>query len=436
MAGSAIMRLHEYQAQHILKEYGVPIPRGKVAFSVEQVRQIAERLGKRVVLKAQVLTGGRGRAGGIRLADGAAEAERLAAHMFGMDIQGYVVSKILVDEAIAIEREIYLSVAIDRRTAQPVLLASAEGGSAFARVARDTPERVHRMPIDPLLGLRAYQVHELAYRIGLNRQQIPAFTAIALRLYQAFVDNDALVAEINPLVIAEENVRAEENARYAEGNGEPGGEVRMVSLDARMIIDDDALFRHCTLSEMRDEGQETWAEQLARRHSIDYVKLSGQVGCLANGAGLAMATMDLLRMYDVRPASFVDFGGGAGAERVKVALRLALANQPQALLINVFGGVTRCDEVARGILSARETLSSTVPMAVRLAGRNAPAGQALLARSGFYLADSSLQAVRWIASLVNGGGQPEEEDSTQRRRDGEGRREGAGVRADEHPGRP
>lgn len=376
------MRLHEYQAQRILTRYGVPIPRGKVAFSVEEVRQIAERLGKRVVLKAQVLTGGRGRAGGIRLADDAAEAERLAGHMFGMDINGYRVSKILVDEAIEIEQEVYLGLAIDRSAARPVILASAEGGTKFAKVARDAPERVYRTTIDPLLGLRVYQVRELAYHIGLSRAQAEEFVSIALQLYRAFADNDALLAEINPLVIC------------------PGGD--MVSLDARMIIDDNALFRRCGLIDLRDEGQETWAEQLARRYSINYVKLSGQVGCLANGAGLAMATMDLLRKYDIRPANFVDFGGGAGVEKVKVALRLAFADRPQVLLINVFGGVTCCDEVAQGILAARKESPLTAPLVVRLAGRNAQAGRALLARSGFHMVDSSVEAVRQVVDLVNG----------------------------------
>ena len=374
------MKLHEYQAQRLLSQYGVPVPGGQVATTVAQVRRIAERLGGRVVLKAQVLTGGRGRAGGIRLVDDADEAERLARQMFGMNIHGYTVSKILVNEAVDIEREVYLGIALERHTAQPVLLASVVGNVEIAQVARDTPERVWQIRIDPLLGLRVYQARELAYHIGLAHELIRVFQSIAMGLYRAFRDNDALWVEVNPLAIC---------------SGD-----RMVSVDARMIVDDNALFRHEALADMRDETQETWFEQLARRYSIDYVSLGGSVGCVANGAGLAMATMDLLRSCGVRPSCFIDLGGGTKAEQVSVALRLAFANQPQAVLFNVFGGITRCDEVAAGIVSACQELAPRAPLVVRLAGWNASAGQALLSPAGVCLARSTQDAVRQVAALV------------------------------------
>jgi succinyl-CoA synthetase beta subunit len=312
--------------------------------------------------------------------DSASEAEHLSSTIFGLDIHGYTVSKILVNEAIEIEREIYLGIALDRYTAQPVILASAEGDIEIEQLARDSPERVRRIHIDPLLGLRAYQVRELAYSIGLERDLTPEFVSIALGLYRAFTDNDALLVEINPLAVC------------------PGG--KMISVDAQVIVDDNALLRHFDLANMRDETQETWGEQLARRYSIDYVRLGGNVGCLANGAGLAMATMDLLRVYNVRPSCFVDFGGGVNTERVRVALQLALVNQPRALLVNVFGGVTHCDEVAQGILMAGDILSVSVPLVVRLAGWNAQKGRALLAQAGVHVADSSVEAVETVVELI------------------------------------
>lgn len=374
------MKLHEYQAQRILMRYGVPVPAGDLATSVDQVRQIAERLDRRVVIRAQVLTGGRGRAGGIRLAGNAAEAERLAGQILGMSIQGYTVSKVLVNEAVEIEREVYLGIALDRELAQPVILASAEGNVEIAEVARDTPERVWRKPIDPLLGLRVYQARELAYDIGLEPEQVSSFVSIAMALYRALVDHDAFLVEVNPLVIC------------------PGS--HMVSLDARMVVDDNALFRHPDLVTMRDETQETEAERLARRYSLNYVGLNGDVGCLANGAGLAMATMDLLRAHGLRPSCFVDLGSGATKERARMALHLALSSRPRALLANVFGGIAPCEAIAQGILAACQELSLAVPLVVRFAGWNAQEGRRLLSRPGVTLVDSTFDAVRQVVDLI------------------------------------
>ncbi len=373
------MKLHEYQVQHILKTYGVPVPDGDVATSVDEVRHIAERLGGRVVLKAQVLTGGRGRAGGIHLTNDVAEAERLAGTILGMRIQGYPVSKILVDEALEIEREVYLGMMLDRHLGQPVVVASAEGNVEISRVEREMPERVRHIPIDPLLGLRTYQVRQLADDIGLEPAQRRAFVQVAMGIYRAFAENEALLLEVNPLVICSDG--------------------RMVSLDARMIIDDNALLRRRDLAELRDETQETAQEQLARRYAINYVSLNGEVACLANGAGLAMLTMDLLRARGIHPACFIDLGGGAGAERVRVALQLAMSDHPRLILLNVFGGATRCDAIAEGLLATCDELH--VPIVARFDGWNAQRARDLIAghcsADKIYLAASSEEAVERAA---------------------------------------
>jgi succinyl-CoA synthetase beta subunit len=384
------MRLHEYQAKRILSEFGVPVPRGQVATSVREVRRIAEALESRVVLKAQVLTGGRGRAGGIRLANDPVEAEQTAAEMFGMDIHGYVASKLLVDEAAEIEREIYVGIDLERSVAQPVVVASATGGIEIATVAHDTPEHVHQVAIDPLIGLRAYQVRELASDVGLSRQETAQFIPIAVGLYRAFTECEATLVEANPLVIC------------------PDG--RMLSLNARVLIDDDALYRHQDLSDMRDESQESITERLARRHDIRYVRLGGNVGCLGNGAGLVMATLDLMRMHGVKAANFVDVGIGASAEKVVVGLRLALSNAAQAVLVNIFGGVARCDDIARDILAAYDQVALDVPLVVRMEGTGKEAVQRLLAQaagdrqgSPMHIVGSMDAAVERIIALLGDG---------------------------------
>ncbi len=374
------MKLHEYQSQRILARYGVPIPRGQVATTVSDVRRIAERLGGRVVLKAQVYAGGRGQAGGIRLAEDANQAEMLACQMFGMDIRGYTVSKILVDEAVDIDREFFLGITIDRQLAQPVIMTSTESNIEYAQLAQNSPELVYRVPVHPLLGLQTYQVQQLAANMELNRHETAQFVQIALELYRAFQENDMLLAEINPLVIR------------------PDG--AMVSLDAKLVLDDDALFQRFDLGELRDETQETPGERLARQYSIHYVHLQGEVSCLANGAGLAMITLDMLRSKGIYAANFVDFGGGARAERVHTALQLAQADRPRAVLINVFGGLTNCEQVAQGILAAQRTHVLNVPVVVRMDGWNAALARERLVESGLTLADSTVQAVEWIAARI------------------------------------
>ncbi len=383
------MRLHEYQAKRILSQNGVPVPPGEVATSVDEVYQIVERLRCRVVLKAQVLTGGRGHAGGILLAHDADEAKRLAGRMFGMQIAGYPTSRLLVDRAMDVEQEIYLGVMLDRELAQPVIVASSQGGMDIAEVARDTPERVLRMPIDPLLGLRAYQVRLLAEDIGLAHERVTDLISIALGLYRVFHTYDATLVEANPLIISPEGA--------------------FCCLNSRLVVDDNALFRHQDLLDMRDESQDTLSERLARRHGITYVRLGGDVGCLSTGAGLAMATIDQLRSLGVRPANFVDVGKGATSEKVIQGLRLARNNSVSVVLINVFSSLTPGDEIARGIVAGCEDLGPGVTLVVRLDGPARDEGWALLERHAtthdhpcIQRAVSLGDAVRQVVALVNG----------------------------------
>ena len=355
------MRLHEYQAKQILEQYGVPVPPGQVATSVDEVYRIADRLGQRVVLKAQVLTGGRGQAGGIRLANDADEARRLAGQMLGIRVAGYPVAKVLVDQAIDIEQEVYLAIQIDRLRAQPVIVASAEGGVEISEVARATPERVCRVPIEPLLGLRSYQARALADEIGLPRERHDEFTSIALGLYRAFHDTEATLVEANPLVI--------------------GPDRTFCCLNNQIVIDDHALYRHPDLLDMRDESQDTLPERTARRHGIVYVRLGGDVGCLSNGAGLAMATADLLRAHGVRPANFVDIGKGATEEKAARGIELARNNSVHLVVVHMFCSLTPCDVIARGILRGCERLAPGFALAVCLLGPCQEEGQSILGRA-------------------------------------------------------
>jgi succinyl-CoA synthetase beta subunit len=369
------MKLHEYQSKRIFAQYGVPIPGGDVATTPEQARQIASRLGKRVVIKAQVLVGGRGKAGGIRLADDPDEAEQVADQILGMNIKGLMVKKVLVDEAADIATEIYLGVVIDRNQRRAVMMASAEGGVEIEEVARTRPERIVRISIDPFLGLQPYQGRELAFGIGLPKGLVRDFGAIAEGLYNSFVGCDASLAEINPLVVT--------------GNG------KLLAVDGKILLDDNALFRHFELAEMRDADEETAEEQEARRYGLSYVKLDGEIGCMVNGAGLAMATMDIIKLYGGEPANFLDIGGGAQADKVAAALRIILSDRNvKAVLFNIFGGITRCDEVARGIVGALREVPTQVPMVARLVGTNEEEGRQILAEAHMMTAATLAEAAQ------------------------------------------
>ncbi|MGQ9627063.1 MAG: ADP-forming succinate--CoA ligase subunit beta [Anaerolineae bacterium] len=375
------MKLHEYQSKRIFARYGVPIPEGDVATTAEEARQIAAHLGGRVVVKAQVLVGGRGRAGGIKLAENPTEAERAASQILGMDIKGLTVMKVLVDEAIEIEREIYLGLTVDRAARCLVMMASAEGGMEIEEVARASPEKLLRVYIDPLTGLQEYQTRELAFGIGLKRELVRDFSAIASGLYQAFISSDASLAEINPLVVT------------AEG--------KLLAVDGKMLLDDNALFRHQDLAEMRDLSEEDPSEREARLHGISYIRLDGDIGCMVNGAGLAMATMDIIKFYGGEPANFLDIGGGAKADRVSAALRIILSDKrAKAVLLNIFGGITRCDEVARGILETLGEVCAEVPVVARLVGTNEEEGQRILADARIETVSSLAEAAQKAVSLA------------------------------------
>jgi len=336
------------------------------------------------VIKSQVLVGGRGKAGGIRLAKSADEAGELASQILAMEIKSLPVRKVLVDEAANIETEIYLGVTNDRGERKPVMMASSAGGVEIEEVARRTPEKIIKVHIDPLLGLRDYQVRDIAAGIDLPREHWRLFGQIGRGLWQAFEECDATLAEINPLVITAEN--------------------QLLAVDGKMLIDDNALFRQQALSEMRDLDVEAPSEIEARRYGVSFIKLDGNIGCMVNGAGLAMTTMDIIKLFGGEPANFLDIGGGASSERVSAALRIILADpNVKAVLLNIFGGITRGDEVARGILSALEEVKTDVPMVVRLVGTNADEGRKLLMDADMITAESLVDAAQKAVAIAKGG---------------------------------
>jgi succinyl-CoA synthetase beta subunit len=373
------MKLHEYQAKLIFADHGIPIPRGRIATTPDEAKAISHELGGRVVVKAQVLVGGRGKAGGVRLANFPEEAEELATQILAMHIKDLPVRKVLVDEAADIKEEIYLGITNDRAARRPVMIASAEGGVEIEEVARTLPERIVRMHIDPLLGLREYQSRYLAASLELPRELWRDFGQIADGLYDTYQETDASLAEINPLVIT--------------------GAGRLLAMDGKMVVDDNALFRNPTLAEMRDIDEEAPVEREARKYGLSYVKLEGNIGCMVNGAGLAMATMDVINVFGGHPANFLDIGGGASADKVAAAFRIILTDHHvQAVLINIFGGITRCDEVARGILQALTETRPQVPMVARLVGTNEEDGRRILSEAHMItatsLADAAEKAVQ------------------------------------------
>ena len=371
------MNLHEYQAKRLFAEHGIPIPRGEVAYTPEEARDIARDLGGKVVIKAQVLTGGRGKAGGVKLASTPDEARQRAAEILGMTIKGLRVEKVLIDEQApgGIHQELYLAALIDRARRKPMIMASAAGGMDIEQVADETPEKIHLVHIDPTLGVRGYQTTYLANRLGLPRELWRDFHGIVAGLYNCFSANDASLTEINPLVIT--------------------GDGKLIALDGKFSVDDNALARQPRLADMRDAKEEPPAEAEARRTGITFIQLDGNIGCMVNGAGLAMATMDIIKLYGGQPANFLDIGGGARSDQVATALRLILSDpKVEAVLFNIFGGITRGDEVARGVLAALEEIETDVPMVVRLAGTNAEEGLALLAEADMLTAATLSEAAQ------------------------------------------
>jgi succinyl-CoA synthetase beta subunit len=375
------VKLHEYQSKFRFAEFGIPIPKGKIASSPQEAFEIAKEINGPVVVKAQVLVGGRGKAGGVKLAWTAQEAEQLAASILGMDIKGFAVKKVLIDPAADIRDEIYLGVTTDRAAKRTVMMASAAGGVDIEEVAATTPEKIIRTHIDPFLGLLNHQARIIASGIGLPHESWNAFIQIARGLYQCYLSSDATLAEINPLIIT--------------------GDGSLLAVDGKMVLDDNALFRHTDLTEMRDTSEEAPAETQARQAGLSYVKLDGEIGCMVNGAGLAMATMDMTKLFGGSPANFLDIGGGAQADKVAAALRIILADpNVKAILFNIFGGITRGDEVARGILQALEEVPTDLPMVARLVGTKEEEGRAILAEAHMITANTLAEAAQKAVDAV------------------------------------
>ncbi len=377
------MKLHEYQSKSIFANHGIPIPNGTVVSNAEEARQVAAQLGGPVVIKAQVLVGGRGKAGGIRLARTPDEAEQMAAHILSMQIKGLPVRKVLVDEAISIAHEIYLGIVVDRAAKRPTIMASSAGGMEIEEVARTAPEKIVRMTIDPAYGLLDYQAREIAFAIGIDKSLVRDFTKIAEGLYQSFLRTDASLAEINPLVITHDH--------------------KLIAADGKIIVDDNALFRHADLEQLRDVDEESPSEMQARKAGLSFVKLDGTIGCMVNGAGLAMATMDVIKYYGAEPANFLDIGGGAKAEKVSAALEIILSDpNVNAILFNIFGGITRGDEVAQGIVDGLKAIHTKVPMVVRIVGTNAEEGRRILANANMLTAETLEEGARKAVAASKG----------------------------------
>ncbi len=369
------MKIHEADAKSLLAAAGLPVPPWAVARTPAEARAAAERFlaaaPGRVVIKAQVLVGGRGKAGGVKLAASAAEAEEVAGRILGMTIKGITVRRLLVGPAAVIVKEFYLGAILDRASRRIVVMASAEGGVEIEEVARVTPEAIHRVSAHPLLGLQDFQARELAFAVGLGGSNLRDFVKIAKGLVTTMKTNDADLVEINPLAIVRES-------------GPEGQVERLVCLDAKITLDDSALPRHPDLEKLRDLDEEDAADAEARHYDISFIHLDGSIGCMVNGAGLAMTTMDLVKRAGGEPANFLDIGGGAKADRVSAAMRLILTDpKVKAILVNIFGGITRGDEVARGLVDARSRQVRDVPMVVRIVGTNAEAAARLLEEAHF-----------------------------------------------------
>jgi succinyl-CoA synthetase beta subunit len=364
------MKIHEYQAKAILAQYHVPVPRGEVAFTVTEAEAAARRIGGSVVVKAQIHAGGRGKGGGVKVAKDAVEATQLAGKILGMRLvthqtgpEGRIVQRLLIEETLPIERELYLGIVLDRVQGEPVFMASAAGGMDIEEVAARTPEAILKEPFEPGVGLLPFQARKLAFGIGIPAASVNGAVAAMAALAQAYVAMDASLAEINPFILTNDG--------------------KVYALDAKMTFDDNALYRHKELADLRDLNEEAPLEVEASRFGLNYIKLDGTVGCMVNGAGLAMATMDIIKYAGGSPANFLDVGGGASAEQVKSAFRILLSDHSvKAVLINIFGGILRCDTLATGVVAAARDLNIQVPIVVRMEGTNVELGRKILLESG------------------------------------------------------
>jgi len=385
------MKIHEYQAKAILARYGVTTPRGEVAFTKEEAREAAQRLKSNVVVvKAQIHAGGRGKGGGVKLAHSPDQAAEIASHILGMTLvthqtgpQGRLVKRLLIEEGLDIKRELYLGLLIDRAVGKPVFMASASGGMEIEEVAKANPAAILREIIHPAVGLQPYQTRKIAFGLGLPAEIVSNATPFLQALYRAFIDTDASLLEINPCVLT--------------------GDGRLVALDAKMTFDDNGLFRHKELRELRDLDEEAPLEVEASKYGLNYIKLDGTVACMVNGAGLAMATMDIIKYAGGSPANFLDVGGGASAEQVKNAFRILMSDPSvKAVFINIFGGILRCDILATGVVAAAKDLQLTVPVVIRMEGTNVEMGQQILRESGlnFTIANGMKDGAEKVVKLA------------------------------------
>jgi succinyl-CoA synthetase beta subunit len=387
------VKIHEYQAKAILAKYGVPVPKGEVAVTPQEAVDIAKRLGGPVaVVKAQIHAGGRGKGGGVKVSKGLEAVEASAKAILGMQLvthqtgpAGQRVGRVLVEEGLAIKRELYVGLLVDRSTQKPVFMASADGGMDIEEVAAKTPERIHKAFIEPGIGLAPFQAQQLAFAIGLKGDEVKKATKIMLAFYQAFIASDASLLEINPLIVTE------------------GGD--LLALDAKMTIDDNALYRHADFRDLRDLSEEDPLEVEASKFALNYIRLDGNIGCMVNGAGLAMATMDIIKLSGGLPANFLDVGGGANAEQIRNAFKILMSDtNVKAVLINIFGGILRCDVLAAGVIAAVKELGVPVPIVIRMKGTNVDEGKKMLAESGlnFTNADTMADAADSVVALAGG----------------------------------
>src|ERR1700722_9899345 len=387
------MKIHEYQAKEIFRRFGVPTPRGHMVTSAADAKKVAKELGTPiVVVKAQIHAGGRGKAGGVKLARSVDDAEALAEQILGMKLvtpqtgeEGRVVHRVLIEEGLDIRRELYLSVLLDRASAAPLFMASAAGGMEIEEVAKDHPEAILREPIRPETGLQPYQVRKIAFGLGLPAEMVNVATPFLQSLYRAFVETDASLIEINPLIVT--------------------GDGKLVALDAKVNFDDNALYRHPEFKDLRDIDEETPLEVEASKFKLNYIKLDGTVGCMVNGAGLAMATMDIIKLSGGSPANFLDVGGGASEEQVKNAFHILLSDpNVKAVFVNIFGGILRCDVLASGVVNAAKDLNIKIPVVVRMEGTNVKQGQEILRNSGlnFTIANGMKDGAEKVVKLAGG----------------------------------
>jgi succinyl-CoA synthetase beta subunit len=387
------MKIHEHQAKALLAKFGVPVPRGEVIFRAADARAAAARLGTGVVVvKAQIHAGGRGKAGGVKIAKSPDEAAAFAERMMGMKLvtpqtgeEGRIVRRLLIEEGLDIKRELYLSILVDRAAAAPVIIASAAGGMEIEEVAKERPEAILRETIRPVTGFEPYHARKIGFGLGLPPQMAGTVTKFLQSLYRAFIETDASLLEINPCVVT--------------------GDGRLVALDAKMNFDDNALYRHPEYAELRDLGEETPLEVDASKYQLNYIKLDGNVGCMVNGAGLAMATMDIIKLSGGSPANFLDVGGGASENQVKNAFRILLSDRGvKAVFVNIFGGILRCDVLASGVVNAAKELQLKIPVVVRMEGTNVEQGQRILRQSGlnFTIANGMKDGAEKVVALAGG----------------------------------